>query len=58
MPESVRSVVTLCAEQKLVPELPIRQLSRTLSGVAAHDDDAAAAKPARVAVAARAVLFI
>ena len=45
------SVVVLWAEQKLVPELPIRQLSRTLSGVAAYDDIALAARAAEVNVA-------
>ena len=33
----VHSALKLWAEQKLVPELPIRQLSRTLSGVAARE---------------------
>jgi hypothetical protein len=42
------STVKLCAEQKLVPPLPMRQLSRMLSGVAAKDD----AAPARAAIAA------
>src|SRR2546430_8001786 len=33
---------TLFRSQKLVPALPMRQLSRTLSGVEAHDDAAPA----------------
>src|SRR5690348_17076801 len=48
MPVSALSLVRLCAEQKLVPELPMRQLSRTLSGVAASEG----AAPARAATAA------
>src|SRR5437868_2227756 len=34
MSVSALSAVSLCAEQKIVPELPIRKLSRTLSGAA------------------------
>src|SRR5438128_951233 len=33
---SAGSVATLCVEQKIVPELPILKLSRTLSGAAAR----------------------
>jgi hypothetical protein len=57
MPVSALSTVKLWAEQKLVPELPMRQLSRTLKGVAAHED-AAAARPASAAVIAMTVLLI
>jgi hypothetical protein len=57
MPVSALSTVRLWAEQKLVPELPIRQLSRTLKGVPAHDD-AAAAKPAAANAATIAVRLI
>src|SRR5206468_357021 len=57
MPESVLSVVRLCAVQKLVPELPMRQVSRTLRGVAA-DDGAVPTTPARLAARIRTVLLI
>jgi hypothetical protein len=51
------SLVRLCAEQKLVPELPIRQLSRTLSGVAAGEG-AAPTMTATLAAMANPVLPI
>jgi hypothetical protein len=54
MPANARSVVKLCAEQKLVPELPIRQLSRTLSGVAPQVD----ADPAKPVIAAKAIAIL
>jgi hypothetical protein len=57
MPDSAFSVVRLCAEQKLVPLLPMRQLSRTLRGVAANDDAAPARALIPVAIAT-AVLLI
>jgi len=57
MPVSALSVVRLWAEQKLVPELPIRQLSRTLSGVAAQVE-AAPASPVKAAAIVNAVLLI
>jgi hypothetical protein len=47
-------MVRLCAEQKLVPALPMRQLSRTLSGVAAQVD----AAPARALIAAAIAIAI
>ena len=58
MPVSALSVVTLCAEQKLVPALPMRQLSRMLSGVAAKDDAVPAPTAAMAAKIAIAVLPI
>jgi hypothetical protein len=54
---SALSVVRLCAEQKLVPLLPMRQLSRTLNGVAPQDD-AAPANAVNAAAIAIAVLLI
>jgi hypothetical protein len=57
MPVRALSVVRLCAEQKLVPLLPMRQLSRTLNGVAAKVD-AAPASAVIAAVIAIAVLLI
>jgi hypothetical protein len=57
MPVRTLSLVRLCAEQKLVPLLPIRQLSRTLNGVAAKVD-AAPAKAVRTAANISPVLII
>jgi hypothetical protein len=45
------SVVRLCAEQKLVPLLPIRQLSRMLKGVTAKEGLAASTAEAAAAIA-------
>jgi hypothetical protein len=57
MPVSALSAVRLCAEQKLVPELPMRQLSRTLSGVAAQVE-AVPTRPESAAAIAIAILFL
>src|SRR4029079_7088064 len=57
MPVSALSTVMLCAEQKLVPLLPMRQLSRTLSGVPAHDATAPDT-PTTAAIIATAALLI
>jgi hypothetical protein len=57
MPVSAPSTVRLCAEQKLVPLVPMRQLSRTLKGVVAKED-AAPPSAMTAAVIAIAVLRI
>src|SRR5256885_4510539 len=51
---SAASVATLWAEQKIVPELPMRKLSRTLSGVAGTD----AARPSEAIAAAMAMAIL
>jgi hypothetical protein len=47
---SALSVALLCAEQKVVPPLPMRKLSRTLSGADAAGTEAAEAAAAALMV--------